>query len=221
MAGVPRRPGLTPERIAEIEAEQAVRDRAERVAECRRRCRVPEKYRGLDLSRFDHIPDDARTGYERAATSLRKLIDRPAIVAMIGPPGTGKTSMAWALAQAHTTLGFSAMYLKAAEYIGLVRASWRGRDGPTELQVKADHVRPRLLVLDEMQVRGETPSEDITLLQLIDKRYDEGRATLLISNHSTRAELKDRLDDRLWSRMKDGGGIIACDWADMRGRTSK
>jgi DNA replication protein DnaC len=73
-------------------------------------------------------------------------------------------------------------------------------------------------VLDEWQVRVGSENENLILMRLIDRRYDEKKTTVLISNHLTKSEFIATIDARIADRMHDGGGFILCDWASLRGR---
>lgn len=203
-------------RRQELAAERA--RLAERVARCAMRCNVPERYSQATLADFSKIPADCRERYTQAARKIAVLRDRPIIIALIGNIGTGKTFLACALINSMIREGRSAAYLTAMDYVLAVRQSYARNAKQTQEQIESSFIAPKLLALDEMQVRGETPNEDMLLLRLIDKRYQAGVATLLISNHETKAKLMERIDARIADRMADGGGVIVCDWDSLRGR---
>ncbi|MDB5294958.1 MAG: hypothetical protein JWO31_941, partial [Phycisphaerales bacterium] len=45
--------------------------------------------------------------------------------------------------------------------------------------------------------------------------------TVVISNHATEAEFWGSLDARVRDRIRDGGGVILCDWPSLRGRVKR
>ena len=67
--------------------------------------------------------------------------------------------------------------------------------------------RARILVLDEIQERGNTEWEDRVLTHLIDKRYGAMLPTILIANLKPN-ELKERLGPSIIDRMHEGGGLL-------------
>ena len=106
----------------------------------------------------------------------------------------------------------------AFDYILAVRQSYSANAAHTQEQIEGDYVRYSLLVLDEMQIRAGSDNEEMLLLRLIDKRYQVGRATLMLSNHSSKEEFRARIDARIADRMAEGGGYIICGWRSLRGR---
>lgn len=188
------------------------------IDECRRKRNVPTRYQSASLSMLDHVPSDVRPLYSSVAKAIQALQVSPAIIALIGEVGTGKTHLGCALINAFCDNALSAIYVKAGDYIRAIRDTW-GVHGRSEATVEKDFLRPSLLVIDEWQVRSDTPSENICLFRLIDKRYECERATLIISNHLSSAEFDASVDARIASRMHDnGGGVIVCDWGSLRGR---
>ena len=193
-------------------------ERAERVAVCLRTACVPDRYRRAALHDRAGVPADCAEAYGHVADNLAIAASRAGIYAMCGNPGTGKTHMAYGLVNAFCTAGRSAKLVKADDYLRDYRSTWKSTTAGAEGAFEAKHVRFSLLVVDEWQRRRDTADENLILLRLIDKRYEEGKTTVILSNHETRYDFERSIDARIADRICDGGGIIVCDWPSLRGR---
>lgn len=141
------------------------------------------------------------------------------IVALLGKRGTGKTQLAVALIRKACNVGHTARYVKALDLFREIRGAYtpvaRGQAGEREEDVIDRLASVGLLVIDECHQRGETPFEQNTLINLLDRRYDGMRATVLISNQ-TRAEFSASMGDSVVSRIHESGEAIECNWESHR-----
>jgi DNA replication protein DnaC len=135
-------------------------------------------HKTLDDYDFAFQPDlDPRKVRDLATLAF---VQARANVALLGPPGVGKTHIAVALAVAACRAGFTVYFttlddmvrhLKAADAIGrLVR----------KLHT---YLRPNVLVVDEVGYQPLERAEANLVFQVISKRYEKG-STLLTSNKS-------------------------------------
>ena len=142
---------------------------------------------GLRLSRLPHHKtlDDYDFSYQpdldpRKVRDLATLafVQAKANVALLGPPGVGKTHIAVALAVAACRAGFTVYFttlddlvrqLKAADAIGRLTSKLR------------TYLRPSVLVIDEVGYQPLERPEANLVFQVISKRYEKG-STLLTSN---------------------------------------
>lgn len=210
---------LADDKIAAEDAAAAERARVEVAHACRKASRVPDRYKDAQLDTAVDLPADAAPRYRAAIKRLSGLVERPALMALIGELGAGKSWMACALINKFTSLGRSARYMEAMDYLLAIRQTWTRQATRTEDQVVNEYVQLSLLVLDEMQVRTESANEEVLLTRLINKRYMAKRATVLISNHESEEQFQADTNGRWADRMfDDGGGIIVCKWPSLRGR---
>ncbi len=105
--------------------------------------------------------------------------------------------------------GRSAKYTTIADYVHVLgNAPWEEKE-----QVRSSHFGVDLLVLDEVQVRDSGKQwQDNELTTLVDRRYRDGKSTVLVSNLKDEA-LKQNLGDSIWRRIiETGGDPIETDW---------
>ena len=107
-----------------------------------------------------------------------KFIDRAEVVHMLGPPGTGKSHLATALAVEAVKAGRSVYFSTLADIItSLAKAE---RDG--QLRERLRYLcRAALLVVDEIRYLPVTPGGANLFFQLVNARYEKG-AMILTSN---------------------------------------
>lgn len=153
------------------------------------------------------------------------------IFCLIGERGTGKTQLGANLiakkiykeVESHVSTDryfdplpiMPARYIQIMDFFMEMKHSFRKDSLFSEKQVMEKYMKPQLLVIDEITVRGETKWEDDLFVRLIDKRYADEKDTLLIGNLST-SEVLANLGPSIASRMVECGGIIQCNWPSFR-----
>ncbi len=137
------------------------------------------------------------------------------LIALIGEYGSGKTQLA-VEAMRNTAFSFrSCLYCTAVEFLLRVKATYKDFSQESELEVLMDHAKPRLLVIDEVGKRAETEWENRLLYELINRRYNDMKDTILITNQEGQ-RLEESIGKALVSRMNETGGIIECNWPTFR-----
>lgn len=107
-----------------------------------------------------------------------KFIDRAEVVHLLGPPGTGKSHLATALAVAAVKAGRSVAFSTLADIItSLAKAE---KDGTLRERIRY-LCRASLLVVDEIGYLPVVPGGGNLFFQLVNARYEKG-AMILTSN---------------------------------------
>ena len=149
---------------------------------------------------------------------------------LTGPRGTGKTQMGVELMAERISEAVEnhllteryflapplpALYSLVMDFFIELKSTYNRNTLKTEEQVMDKFTKPRLLVLDEFTIRGETKWEDDVLFSMIDKRYQAQKDTLLIANLKPE-EVVPSLGASNASRLTECGGIIHCNWKSFR-----
>jgi DNA replication protein DnaC len=181
--------------------------------------------------RYDDAPeatgDEWMAHYDKALAT----INSGGIVVMYGGHGTGKTRMSWELAKncrpknvmtSINGIGWTsaqrerpAIYTTAVGLFLEIRDTFSKDSESSEMQVVKKHTDAGLLVIDEIQERGETEFEDRKLTSIIDSRYASDRPTILITNY-TREKLAASLSPAILDRIRENGCGLHFSWTSFR-----
>ncbi len=159
-----------------LEEEQAVRDER-RFRSALRLSKLPH-HKTLDEYDFAFQPDlDPRKIRDLATLAF---VQAKANVALLGPPGVGKTHIAVALAVAACRAGFTVYFTSLDDMVRHLTAA----DDIGRLTRKLHtYLRPNVLVIDEVGYQPLERAQANLVFQVISKRYEKG-STLLTSNKS-------------------------------------
>lgn len=148
---------------------------------------------------------------------------------LLGSPGTGKTHLGAALvSNSIRERGLAACLHSFGQIQTMLRARWSNskesrsfweiEDGLETSDQMLEHMGTiSLLVLDELGVGRGTDAELETLFQIVDRRYQLERPTVVLSNLKP-TELKAAMGDRVYDRLREGTRLMICDWASHRGQ---
>lgn len=188
---------------------------------------APEQIRGTafaarDIAPRTNVPKRYRAEWQRPqldpvwmghfAKIMQKCEDG-GIVALIGPRGTGKTRFA-----AEAMRNYSpdrGAYTTAMGLFLRIRASFGKASKESEDDIVSEMAKTQLLILDEVQERGNSAWEDRILTHILDRRYGAMAPTIVIAN-LTEAALVDCLGDSIISRLTETGGILEIDGPSHR-----
>ncbi len=183
------------------------RERHQKASTLWGKSQVPSRHAAFEIpvegpwrEEYDHLKEKIGTGF---------------LYVIMGNRGTGKTQLGTALiGRCCFKLLRPAMYIKALDIFIALREAYR-KEGDAESQVINRFIKPKLLVIDAMEERGETPFEDRLLNHIIDKRYDNMDDTLLITNQTPEAFVTSA-GPSIISRIHETGDKIVCDWTSFR-----
>ncbi|NWC01615.1 ATP-binding protein [Pseudomonas sp. G1002] len=149
---------------------------------------------------------------------------------LTGNVGTGKTHLACSIVRQVIGLNAIAVITTAAEIIRVFKRSMARDSGYTEGDVIDELASFDLLVIDEVGAQAGTQYELAVLHEVIDKRYNLIRPTVVVSNlHPTSKpdgegrcapSLEQYIGARALDRLRENGALLAgFTWASARGRT--
>jgi DNA replication protein DnaC len=205
---------MTDEHVAAEEKRIDDRRKLSRIGEAIAYRRLPAEYSHANFQTA-RLPAAVQPLYAATAKTLMGILENPAIYVLLGPRGTGKTWMSAALINEYCRRGRFARYSKCIQMLGDIRSTWRADSPKTENQVIEEYTAPSLLVIDEINERRFTDDESLWITHICDRRHAEGRATVLISNQ-TQEDFHATIGESILSRISKHGGVIDCDWMDLR-----
>lgn len=182
---------------------------------------IPLRYRAKDFSTFVADTDGKEKALAVAMEFVQNIGQHAAkgtVMIFSGLPGTGKSHLAIAIGQALMERR-TVLYTSAIDAVRMIRDTWR-RDSPkTESQVLETLATVGLLILDEVGVQYGTEAEQVSLFDIIDKRYRDMMPMILLTNQN-KAGMKAFLSDRSFDRLREGGQWVTFDWDSHRGKAA-
>lgn len=154
---------------------------------------------------------------EAYAHNFPQNLARGVSMTFCGTTGAGKTHLACSIAN-HVVKehAATALFVGVIEAIRRVKECYAKTSKFTEREAIANFTKPDLLILDEVGVQFGTQTEHMILTEIINKRYEEMRPTIIISNLGT-SELTSAIGDRIVDRMRENGGQwLVFNWESHR-----
>lgn len=163
---------------------------------------LPSRLREMTFQSFDvrasHDPASI-DNLSRAMGLARAFGDHPVDwLVLLGEPGSGKTHLAAAIANACTARGEAFCFAVVPDLLDHLRASFAPDSDVRYDQVFEDVRNAPLLILDDLGAQSSTPWAQEKLFQIINHRYNANLATVITTN--VPLEQQDR---RICSRMLD------------------
>ncbi|NWC48696.1 ATP-binding protein [Pseudomonas edaphica] len=157
----------------------------------------------------------------RYAAEFAQIAETGRCLLLLGKPGTGKTHLSVAIAnEIMAKSSATAVYRTIGSVLQAIRATYDRTSDQSESQILSSLISPSLLILDEIGVSKEKPSdfELTTLFAIINGRYEQLRPTVIVSNLDGQS-LPAAIGERCIDRLREGGVIvIPFEWESQRGK---
>ncbi|SFU97925.1 ATP-binding protein [Pseudomonas sp. OV546] len=185
---------------------------------------IPKRFLSRTLDNYHEEHEGQRRALKfcrHYVATFDQIRDAGRCMVLIGKPGTGKTHLGVAMANEllHKS-SRTAVYRTFGAVLQAIRSTYDKSSDRTEGSILASLISPDLLVLDEIGVSKEQPSdfELTTLFAIINGRYEREAPTVIISNLKA-DELGRAMGDRCVDRLREGGLIVVpFDWESQRGK---
>lgn len=168
---------------------------------------IPTRFVEKSLDNFavkDAWQAQAKAKVKNYIDNLEQYADQGRSLIFLGNVGTGKTHLAVSLLKAFLQKGGSGVFLSVSDLILDIRDSWGKGSAREKIELYAS---ADLLVLDEVGVQAGTENERQILFSIINRRYNEVKPTVLISNLNIQG-FKDFVGKRIFDRLKENGGDL-------------
>jgi Cdc6-like AAA superfamily ATPase len=171
-------------------------------------------------------PEPTGAEWTTRFNAMKPKAEKGGILVFHGNRGTGKTRMAYEIAKAcifpgavtqgkHNRDPDPAVYRTAMMIFMELRSTFKPTSSESEIDYMNWYQDAALLVIDEIQERGETAYEDQKLTAIIDSRYRTGKTTILIGNYSKDDFVKS-VSPSILSRIQESGGTVNFNWDSFR-----
>lgn len=145
-----------------------------------------------------------------------RVFELGSCLVFVGNPGTGKTHLATGIAYDVMKAGFSVTYQRLYDLMIRIKSTYVKNAPENEATIIKSLSEYDLLVVDEVGLKGLTETEVALTYQLIDKRYENVKPTLLVSNLS-QDDLEKSVGTRTIDRLYENHGVfLVFDWESNR-----
>lgn len=169
----------------------------------------------LPLRHANHKALRVNAAWAKALESIAAQRKQGFLIALIGRHGTGKTQLAVELVRGYCHDGLTCAYATALTFFLRIKECWQPDSKQSEADVIDRYCERDFLVIDEFEKRSATEWEARLLFEVLNRRYNSMRDTLIISNQSEE-EILEMLGPALTSRLRETGEIIKCEWGSFR-----
>ena len=188
--------------------------------------RIPRRYDACSLQNY--YPTPGNGAQLRAFNYAFRLVrEYPAVdrgLLFMGTVGVGKTHLAVAILRGLAEKGVGCLFYEFGSLLKEIQDSYNPISQTSELKVLAPVYEAEVLVLDELGAGKPTDWVRDTMMQVINRRYNDKRLTIFTTNYldarraQTDETLEDRIGVRLRSRLFEMCKTVQIDGDDYRKR---
>ena len=168
---------------------------------------IPRRFEGKTLESYvakEPWQIEAKEKVSAYCRDIAEIAESGKCLVLLGGVGTGKTHLAICMLKAMINEGGAGVFLSVSDLILSIRSTWNTGGTAEKMNLYCD---AHLLVLDEVGVQAGTENERQILFSIINRRYNEMKPTVLISNLDLTA-FKSFVGLRIFDRLKEGGGEV-------------
>ena len=198
-------------RLKEIEEERAIERKKRQIEQIFSQSMIPPRFQRHTFETFIAITSEQKKNKQAmedfAKNFLQNLEDGISVI-LSGKVGNGKTHLACATANyIIANFGKTALFLSVVDAFSKIKATYTKKSEITEINVINQFSMVDLLILDEFGIQIGSEHEKMLLFRIINKRYENLKPTILISNLSP-AEIKN-FEERIFDRLKENGILLS------------
>lgn len=193
---------------------------AGQVEKMREKSCIPARFLGKGFETFEQKTPSSMKTWRKCHTYA---VNFPAYRAkgtgliLAGNAGNGKTHLACAIiAEIIERHHRRAQYALASDLFRRVKATFSKTSDIGEDDALRQYTAPDLLVIDEIGVQYGSDTEKNILFEVVNRRYQDMKPTILVTNLAVDA-LEKFAGERVIDRMRENGGMLAVfDWESRR-----
>lgn len=180
---------------------------------------ISKRREGMTFDTYLISSEEQQRVYDRVkkyATNFKAVREKGICLTLVGTPGTGKTHLAISLGRLIVENGHSVSYERLYDLMQKIKDTYSKANPLSEAEIIDRLIEFDLLILDEVGLKTMTETESTLTYQIIDKRYEDMRPTVLVSNLNE-SELSGNLGSRTVDRLYENhGAIIEFTWGSNR-----
>jgi DNA replication protein DnaC len=164
---------------------------------------IPRRYRDVSFERppVTDIEPAIVAATRRYAATIEDQLDHGRGLWFMGPPGTGKTTLAMLVSQAALKAGRSVAIYSLPRLLNEIRDTHRAERSHVDLLDRLTQVD--LLHIDDVGAERTTDWVLEELYSIVNGRYEDERSMVITTNILDRAALQEQLTERTVSRLTE------------------